>query len=229
MINAVIDDEGVDYYEATNEGDAVAMVCGAYTAGRKGVVMFQNSRLGNAVNALTSLSFPFRFPFITIVTHRGQPGDPADEPQNELMGAVTEGLLTTMRMKWCHFPENRGDLEEAFTEAIQYMDEHQLPFVFVMRKGTIKSQDLKLAQNEHPIGNRQFKFSESIQKPYSDRPTRTDALKLLHKYRLSSDIYIATTGKTGRELYVIDNNPKNFYKVGSMGSATSYALGASHL
>ncbi|MBU3916421.1 phosphonopyruvate decarboxylase, partial [bacterium] len=59
LINAVIDDSEIDYFGANNEGDAVAMVCGAYMAQRKGVVMFQNSGLGNAVNAITSLSFPF--------------------------------------------------------------------------------------------------------------------------------------------------------------------------
>ncbi|MBT4088393.1 MAG: phosphonopyruvate decarboxylase, partial [Deltaproteobacteria bacterium] len=97
LINAVIDDPEIQYLSATNEGDAVAMVCGAYLNQRKGVVMFQNSGFGNAVNPLTSLSFPFRFPFIMIVTHRGQPGGPADEPQHELMGKVTEDLLDTLK------------------------------------------------------------------------------------------------------------------------------------
>ena len=78
LINAVIDDNSLEYRDVTNEGDAVALVSGASMTGTRGVVMFQNSGLGNAVNALTSLAFPFRFSFLMIVTHRGQPGGPAD-------------------------------------------------------------------------------------------------------------------------------------------------------
>ena len=59
LINAVIDDQSLDYYDATNEGDAVAMVCGAHTTGRNGIAFFQNSGFGNAINALTSLSYPY--------------------------------------------------------------------------------------------------------------------------------------------------------------------------
>ena len=66
------------------------LAAGAYVAtGAPGVVMFQNSGLGNAVNALTSLNWPFRIPALIVVTHRAQPGGPADEPQHELMGQIT--------------------------------------------------------------------------------------------------------------------------------------------
>ena len=75
LINAAIEDPALLFRDATNEGDAVAMAAGVYVGtGHPGVVMFQNSGLGNAVNALTSLNFPFRIPVLVIVTHRGQPG-----------------------------------------------------------------------------------------------------------------------------------------------------------
>ena len=53
--------------------------------------------LGNAVNPLTSLTFPFRIPLLLITTQRGEPGVP-DEPQHALMGAVTEDLLRVLRV-----------------------------------------------------------------------------------------------------------------------------------
>ena len=46
FINFVIDDEELDFVETTNEGDAVALSSGAWLAGQKSVVMFQNSGLG---------------------------------------------------------------------------------------------------------------------------------------------------------------------------------------
>ena len=63
------------------EGEAVAVAAGAWLAGRRTVVMCQNSGLGNTVNPLTSLNHPFRIPTLLIVTWRGQPGL-KDEPQH---------------------------------------------------------------------------------------------------------------------------------------------------
>lgn len=76
FINGTIKDHGLSYIGATSEGEAVAIAAGAWLAGRKSVVMFQNSGLGNAVNPLTSLNFPFQIPVLIIVTWRGQPGLP---------------------------------------------------------------------------------------------------------------------------------------------------------
>ena len=74
IINRVISDRELDYVGAASEGEAVAIASGAWLAGRKTVVMCQNSGLGNAVNPLTSLNYPFRIPTMMIVTWRGQPG-----------------------------------------------------------------------------------------------------------------------------------------------------------
>ncbi|MBT6441914.1 MAG: phosphonopyruvate decarboxylase, partial [Alphaproteobacteria bacterium] len=95
VINRVISDRSLDYVGATSEGEAVAIAAGAWLAGRKTVVMCQNSGLGNTVNPLTSLNWPFRIPTLLIVTWRGQPGL-KDEPQHALMGTITAGLLDTM-------------------------------------------------------------------------------------------------------------------------------------
>jgi len=57
--------------------------------------MIQNSELGNAVSALTSLTDAFRIPLLLIWTHRGAPGV-KDERQHELMGRVTGRMFDTM-------------------------------------------------------------------------------------------------------------------------------------
>ena len=93
FINYVLDAPGLDYVGAANEGDAVAIAAGADLAGRRSVVLFQNSGLGHAVNPLTSLNAPFRIPALLIVTWRGEPGGDPDEPQHELMGQITPRML----------------------------------------------------------------------------------------------------------------------------------------
>jgi len=105
FINYVIDHEAFNFVGATNEGDAIAMASGAVLAGGKSVVMFQNSGLGNAVNPLTSLAHTLQIPLLLIITLRGEPGGPPDEPQHQLMGPITLSMLDVMRIKWEYFPK----------------------------------------------------------------------------------------------------------------------------
>ncbi|MGK0290463.1 MAG: phosphonopyruvate decarboxylase [bacterium] len=225
FINAVIDDPEVNYYDAVNEGDAVALVNGAFLAGKKGVVMFQNSGFGNAVNSLTSLSYSFQIPCLVIVTHRGEPGGKADEPQHELMGQITKELLDTLKIKWDQFPEKEEDIEACLEKADQYMKEHNQPYALVMRHGAVEAQSLKTPKSDAPIGKREYSFSENITKKYAERATRTDALQVVLKNKQENDLVIATTGKTGRELYTLDDADNHLYMVGSMGCASPFALG----
>lgn len=83
FINYVIDHDEFHFVDAVNEGDAVAIAAGVTVAGKRSVVMFQNSGFGNAVNPLTSLTDTFRIPMMVIVTYRGEPGGHPDEPQHD--------------------------------------------------------------------------------------------------------------------------------------------------
>ena len=56
IINRVISDPALDYVAAASEGEAVAIAAGAWLAGRGTVVMCQNSGLGNAVNACSTVA-----------------------------------------------------------------------------------------------------------------------------------------------------------------------------
>src|ERR1051326_1500200 len=121
LINAAIDDERFLFRDAVNEGDAIAMAAGATLAGKRAVVMFQNSGLGNAVNALTSLCYPFRVPMLIVVTHRGEPGGEHDEPQHELMGRITTALLDTMGIPWERFPSDPANADAVLRRAFARM------------------------------------------------------------------------------------------------------------
>ena len=88
LINGVIESPNLEYVSAASEGEAVAIAAGAWLAGRGTAIMCQNSGLGNAINPLTSLNYPFRIPTLLITTWRAGPGL-KDEPQHELMGDDT--------------------------------------------------------------------------------------------------------------------------------------------
>ena len=219
IINRVIGDRGLDYVGAASEGEAVAIAAGAWLAGRKTVVMCQNSGLGNTVNPLTSLNFPFRIPTMMIVTWRGEPGL-KDEPQHELMGQITGSLLDVMRIPHLPFPQDSDDISGALDAAESAMAETGLPFAFVMAKGSVANE--KLDQPEPPSRPR---GAVADLTGNGDRPIRFGLLERMLPLMPDNGAVIATTGFCGRELWTLDDREQHLYQVGSMGCASGMGLG----
>lgn len=219
LINGVIGGGATDYVGATNEGDAVAIAAGAWLGGRQTVVMFQNSGLGNAINPLTSLNWPFRIPTLLIVTWRGHPGLP-DEPQHELMGAKVKDLLRDCGLEHDDFPSDPARLAGAFDRAQEMMAARSLPYALVLRNGTIADEPL----NEPAIQPRPAGRHLDLRRG-SGRPTRFAALERFLATVPDAAAVIATTGLCGRELFTLADRPQHLYQVGSMGCASAMALG----
>ncbi|WP_179223773.1 phosphonopyruvate decarboxylase [Paenibacillus tyrfis] len=216
LINYAINE--CEYVAAANEGDAVAIASGAYVGGKKSVVLMQNSGLTNAVSPLTSLTYPFRIPLLGFVSLRGEPGIP-DEPQHELMGRITTGLLDLMQVEWQYLS---NDLEEAKRQLVQ-ADAHianNRTFFFVVRKGTFEEEVLQKQQSSIHVNQLKTHRHAELQ-----MPTRYEALTVINALKDSRTVQLATTGKTGRELYEIEDADHNLYMVGSMGCIGSFGLG----
>jgi len=224
FINYVIDTDGFDFIDSVNEGDAIAIAAGATVAGKRAVVMFQNSGLGNAVNPLTSLTYTFNIPVMVITTLRGEPGGAADEPQHELMGQITISMLETMKMKWAFFPQKEEQVMPALKAADEYMKSTNQPFVFVMRKDDVAEYKLqkKSAPSKKEID---VSHQDKFELDYSERIQRTPLLEAVQECLGEKVAVIATTGKTGRELYEVGDKENQFYMVGSMGCALAFGLG----
>lgn len=220
FINYVIDSPDLRYVGAANEGDAVAIAAGAELAGQRSVVMFQNSGFGNAVNPLTSLSYTFRSPALVIPTLRGEPGGPADEPQHELMGAITTDMLELMRIPWEYFPTEQADIEPALQRAVKHMDAEGTPYALVMRKGSVAPVSLQTQAVDRLPGA----YAGEAAAPVASRSDMLRALQQVAKPE-SGTVVIATTGYTGRELYACDDRENQLYMVGSMGCAVTLGLG----
>ncbi|MGH2446082.1 MAG: phosphonopyruvate decarboxylase [Candidatus Limnocylindria bacterium] len=222
FINYVIGSPDLDYVGAASEGEALAMAAGAHLAGRRTVVICQNSGLGNAVNPLTSLNHTFRIPTLFITTHRGEPGL-EDEPQHELMGQITGDLLTTMRIPWEVFPDRAEAVGSALERADSAMAESGRPFAFVMKKGTVDAFDLR--EQPRPAFSPQSVPSGSFERDPADRMSRIEAIGVVREAAGEDTALIGTTGKIGRELYALGHRPNQLYVVGSMGCASGVALG----
>jgi phosphonopyruvate decarboxylase len=219
IINRVISHPAITYVGAAVEGEAVAIAAGAWLAGRRTIVMCQNSGLGNMVNPLTSLNYPFRIPTLLIVTWRGQPGI-HDEPQHELMGQITGALLNTICVPHRPFPKTEEAVVEALAAAEMIMEQSSLPFAFIMEKDTVLEDGLDQRQpSARPRGD----YRDL--RGHSDPPSRASVLERFLGLVPADAAVIATTGKCGRELFTLADRPQHMYQVGSMGCASAMALG----
>ena len=80
----------------TTEEEGVAMLAGAWLGGQRGVLLLQSSGVGNCINML-SLTQVFRFPFLTLVTMRGEWGE--FNPWQVPMGSSTQAVFELSGIK----------------------------------------------------------------------------------------------------------------------------------
>ncbi|MCL1127223.1 phosphonopyruvate decarboxylase [Shewanella surugensis] len=207
----------LDYVPAANEGEAVAIAFGARLAGKYSAVLMQNSGLTNALSPLTSLTNVAASGIFGFVGFRGEPGK-NDEPQHMIMGSIGSELLRLCGVYVETLSDNLRDIEQQFKWAIGHIDKGRSVF-FLVPENHISSVELlssKPKLYQQGTINRHKK---------TELNSRYDVLNTLHKRRKPQTLLMATTGKTGRELFAIEDHPGNFYMVGSMGCVSSIGLG----
>jgi sulfopyruvate decarboxylase alpha subunit len=96
----------------TTEEEGVALLAGAWAGGQRGVLLMQSSGVGNCVNML-SLTQILRFPFLTLVTMRGEWGE--FNPWQVPMGSTTGGVfeLCGVRVLRASAPDEVREVVEA--------------------------------------------------------------------------------------------------------------------
>lgn len=227
LINGVLNEAerapgSITYVGATSEGEAVAIGAGAWLAGRRPVMLCQNSGLGNAVNPLTSLTAPFDIPLLVVTSWRGQPGL-ADEPQHKLMGQITPELISLIGLEQAPFPTTPAALAATLARLSDSMAIRAQSFALVMEKDSVAPEPLlrpsRPVSAPPPLGRR-VDFCEG-----GERPTRFQALGGFLMLTDDTTAVIATTGKCSRELFTQADRRQHLYLVGAMGSASALGLG----
>ena len=199
---------------AANEGNAIALAAVYHLAtGKVGLVYLQNSGLGNCVNPLTSLtaSEVYSIPLLLLMGWRGEPGK-KDEPQHQQMGRIMLNLLKSLEIPYSVLSEKIEEAEQCLSMALVEAKRNSAPYALIVKEGTFESYALKNKKNTSFSLNRE------------------QALGALTPLLHSEDIVISTTGKTSRELFELrkelaQGHDKDFLTVGSMGHASSIALG----
>ena len=93
LIDRSLADPDVHSIALTTEEEGVALIAGADLGGARGVLLMQSSGVGNCINMLSLISAG-RFPFLTLVSMRGDFGE--GNPWQYAMGQATQPTLEAM-------------------------------------------------------------------------------------------------------------------------------------
>ncbi len=198
---------------AANEGNAVALATGWYLGtSEPALVYMQNSGLGNAINPLTSLTDPevYGIPMLIMVGWRGESGT-EDQPQHTKQGRITPRLLEAMELPR-YVLDAASQYEAVINEACQVTRENGTPVILLIKKNTFEPYELRT------------KECDRLQM------TREEAIRTIIELLGPDDMVISSTGKISRELYECrearnEDHGNDFLTVGSMGHASSIAMG----
>src|SRR5690606_10856872 len=133
------------------------------------------------------------------VSLRGEPGL-IDEPQHELMGKITTQMLDLMQIKWQYLSPDFNEAKVQVETANKCIEKNK-PFYFVVKKGTFESE--KLMKVEHSVYNNKVIIGKTLM---DELPSRFNTLKVINSLKDKKTVQLATTGKTGRELYEIEDS-----------------------
>jgi sulfopyruvate decarboxylase alpha subunit len=108
------DDPEIRDIVLTSEEEGVAVACGAWLGGDRAVLLMQSSGVGNCVN-MFSLLESCRFPFLTVVTMRGEYAE--FNPWQGPMGRATQAALELMGITVLRV-EDPDEVEETLAAAL---------------------------------------------------------------------------------------------------------------
>ncbi len=93
LISRALADPHVHAVPLTTEEEGVALIAGAHLGGARAVLLMQSSGVGNCINLLALINGG-RFPFLTLVSMRGNFGE--GNPWQYPMGQATRVVLEAM-------------------------------------------------------------------------------------------------------------------------------------
>lgn len=200
---------------AANEGNAVGIAAGHYFATQEiPLVYMQNSGEGNAINPLASLvdKDVYAVPMLLLIGWRGQEDTEPNHPQHKLQGEITTELLDVMHIPYSILTDSDNEFMDIVSKAVKYCMETRQPYGLIAPKGVMADPDKpNNVDDTYPM-------------------SREEAIEIILENMPSDTIYSATTGRATRELFFLrekrgETKEHDFLNVGSMGHASSVALG----
>jgi phosphonopyruvate decarboxylase len=226
LIARLEDHPRLPYVPAVREDVAVGLAAGAWLAGRRPMVLMQNSGLGTSLNALVSLSLMYRLPTLVLVTWRGHGGK--DAPEHLLMGEISPSLLELIRIP--HRVLSAETIAEDVAWGRAESERLQQPVALLLPPNVLRGASAgrgEAAGEPSAFENQRL----PTQPPRDEWPpipapriSRLEALRAAIS-ALGTEPVVHANGFVCRESFAVKDRLENFYMIGSMGLASAIGLG----
>lgn len=121
-------DENIHYVLVSNEADLPGIIAGTYLAGKRGLMIMENSGLRQCCEAVTRFAFCHGMPLVMVMSYRGAFGEPNWWGHNH--SQVMSKLLETLRIP-CQFVAKLEDIKPSIAKAFVHADASQWPVALV--------------------------------------------------------------------------------------------------
>ena len=209
---------GTPYIAAAREDISLGLAAGAWLGGRVPAVIMQNSGLGTSANALVSLSLLYRLPALLLMTWRGFEG--TDAPEHIMMGEITRPLLDLMDVPHRVLARGSEETDVAWARALALRSSQPVALLLpprVLEADTPEPASPAPSTPQAPV----------TAAPPSAVPSSLSRFEALRAAvgALGREPVVHANGYVCRESFAVRDRPENFYMIGSMGLASSIALG----
>lgn len=149
---------------------------------------------------------------ILLIGWRGQGDSEPNHPQHKRQGEITTSLLDILHIPFTVLTDDNDEFVKTVEKAVRYCIETRGVYAFVAPKGVMADPDKP--------NNKDAVYPMS----------REEVIEVILNLMPEDTLYSATTGRATRELFFLrekrgESRVHDFLNVGSMGHASSVALG----
>ena len=122
-------DEDIRYVLVSNEADLPGIIAGTYLAGKRGLMIMENSGIRQCCEAVGRFAFCHGMPLVMVMSYRGAFGERNwwGHNHSQIMG----NLLETLRIP-CQFVRKLDEIKPSLAKAFRHADASQWPVALVM-------------------------------------------------------------------------------------------------
>ena len=205
VINAVINNDKIEYVPCASEAVACSVAAGLKMSGKSPIVIVQSSGITNMGSCITSLLKPYGVMFPIIVSWRTyKDGD--SEIQHQHLATKLPDLVEAYGYK--HTILDNNNIDNAISQINQCNSSNK---ICLLKKDSFSKVEL---QEKHTLD-----LSAYV-------PRSNYLIDLNERFKATDTLFIGTTGNTAREMYSFMPDTNNFYMAGNMGGALTLGLGA---
>ena len=134
MLSGIMDEitlRNIKHVPVCREEEGIGIAAGVVLAGKRPMILMQNSGLGNCVNALMSLTTLYEMPLLILMSHRGGEGEQISAQMP--MGGIAPSLLDTMKI--CHKSISGSEaLDSLVADIKKTFEQNKIFAVFLKRE-----------------------------------------------------------------------------------------------